>query len=122
MGQRKSKIGKLLFGIIDIVIVFIFLFPFLWMLSVSLQTEKEITTIPLTLLPKIPQWKNYVEAFASAPFLLYLRNSVLVILGVVVIQLLVMIPAAYAFAKMQFAGKNPLKSPFISFFIIWFSF
>ena len=104
MGQRKSKIGKLLFGIIDIVIVFIFLFPFLWMLSVSLQTEKEITTIPLTLLPKIPQWKNYVEAFASAPFLLYLRNSVLVILGVVVIQLLVMIPAAYAFAKMQFAG------------------
>lgn len=69
MGQRKSKIGKLLFGIIDIVIVFIFLFPFLWMLSVSLQTEKEITTIPLTLLPKIPQWKNYVEAFASAPFL-----------------------------------------------------
>ena len=40
MGQRKSKIGKLLFGIIDIVIVFIFLFPFLWMLSVSLQTEK----------------------------------------------------------------------------------
>ena len=106
MGQRKSKIGKLLFGIIDIVIVFIFLFPFLWMLSVSLQTEKEITTIPLTLLPKIPQWKNYVEAFASAPFLLYLRNSVLVILGVVVIQLLVMIPAAYAFAKMQFAGKN----------------
>ena len=106
MEQRKSKIGKLLCGIMDMVIVFIFLFPFLWMLSVSLQSEKEITTIPLTLIPKVPQWKNYVEAFASAPFLLYLRNSVLVILGVVVIQLLVMIPAAYAFAKMQFAGKN----------------
>ena len=106
MEQRKSKIGKLLFGIMDMIIVFIFLFPFLWMLSVSLQSEKEITTIPLTLIPKVPQWKNYVEAFASAPFLLYLRNSVLVILGVVVIQLLVMVPAAYAFARMQFAGKN----------------
>ena len=77
MEQRKSKIGKLLFGIMDMIIVFIFLFPFLWMLSVSLQSEKEITTIPLTLIPKVPQWKNYVEAFASAPFLLYLRNSVL---------------------------------------------
>ena len=75
MEQRKSKIGKLLFGIMDMIIVFIFLFPFLWMLSVSLQSEKEITTIPLTLIPKVPQWKNYVEAFASAPFLLYLRNS-----------------------------------------------
>ena len=68
MEQRKSKIGKLLCGIMDMVIVFIFLFPFLWMLSVSLQSEKEITTIPLTLIPKVPQWKNYVEAFASAPF------------------------------------------------------
>ena len=74
MEQRKSKIGKLLFGIMDMIIVFIFLFPFLCMLSVSLQSEKEITTIPLTLIPKVPQWKNYVEAFASAPFLLYLRN------------------------------------------------
>lgn len=106
MEQRKSKIGKLLFGIMDMIIVFIFLFPFLWMLSVSLQSEKEITTIPLTLIPKVPQWKNYVEAFASAPFLLYLRNSVLVILGVVVIQLLVMVPAHMRSQGMQFAGKN----------------
>ena len=106
MEQQTSKTAKILFGMIDLVIVFIFLFPFLWMLSVSLQTEQEITTIPLTLITKVPQWKNYVEAFASAPFLLYLRNSVLVILGVVVIQLLVMVPAAYTFAKMQFAGKN----------------
>ena len=79
MEQQTSKTAKILFGMIDLVIVFIFLFPFLWMLSVSLQTEQEITTIPLTLIPKVPQWKNYVEAFASAPFLLYLRNSVLVI-------------------------------------------
>lgn len=106
MEQKRSKAAKLIFGIIDIGIVFLFLFPFLWMLSVSLQTEKEITTIPLTLIPKVPQWKNYVEAFRSAPFLLYLKNSILVILGVVIIQLLVMVPAAYAFAKFEFAGKK----------------
>ena len=38
MEQQTSKTAKILFGMIDLVIVFIFLFPFLWMLSVSLQT------------------------------------------------------------------------------------
>lgn len=106
MEQKRINVGTVIRGVLDIGLLLIFIFPFLWMLSVSLQTEKEITTLPLTLIPKVPQWKNYVEAFHSAPFLLYLKNSILIILGVVVIQLIVMVPAAYAFAKYEFKGKK----------------
>lgn len=89
-----------------ILVIFIFIFPLLWMFSVSLQSESEISTIPITLFPADPQWGNYAEAFKSGPFLLYLKNSVLIILGVTVIQVAVMVPAAYAFAKYEFRGKG----------------
>ena len=106
MELRSVKVRTILGTVLKLLTAFIFLFPFLWMLSVSLQTSKEITTIPLTLFPHVPQWKNYVEAFHSGPFLLYLRNSILVIFGVVIIQILVMVPAAYAFARYEFPGKH----------------
>lgn len=95
-------VGRLL----KICVVILFIFPFVWMLSVSLQSDQEISTIPITLFPEAPQWKNYKEALLSGPFLLYLKNSVLVILGIVVIQVLVMVPAAYGFAKYNFKGKK----------------
>ena len=74
--------------------------------SVSLQNNDEITAIPITLVPSIPQWGNYAEAFTSGPFLQYLGNSVIIIVSIIVIQMAVMIPAAYGFAKYEFKGKN----------------
>lgn len=106
MEQHAAKIVRLMGYVMKLLVVFAFIFPFLWMFSVSLQSEKEISSIPITLIPEIPRWSNYVEAFQSGPFLLYLKNSVLVILGVVVLQMLIMVPAAYAFAKYEFKGKN----------------
>lgn len=89
-------------------IVGIFIFPFLWMLSTSLQTQKETLSFPPTLLPSMPQWSNYTEAMSAGPFATYFRNSVVVTLSIIVIQMLVMIPAAYAFAKYRFRGKSAL--------------
>lgn len=104
--MQDTKAQKLIEYVLKLLLVFLFVFPFLWMLSVSLQTEKEISSIPITLVPKIPQWRNYVEVFQSGSFLLYLKNSILIIIGVVVLQILIMVPAAYAFAKFEFKGKT----------------
>lgn len=104
--MQDTKAQKLIEYVLKLLLVFLFVFPFLWMLSVSLQTEKEISSIPITLVPKIPQWHNYVEVFQSGLFLLYLKNSILIIIGVVVLQILIMVPAAYAFAKFEFKGKT----------------
>lgn len=96
-----SFLGKL-------VLIFLFVFPFLWMLSVSLQTSEETMTFPATIIPRHFMVSNYVDAWTSRPFLLFLRNSVIVVAAILVIQLAVMIPAAYGFAKYSFKGKSLL--------------
>ncbi|WP_209979294.1 carbohydrate ABC transporter permease [Paenibacillus eucommiae] len=84
----------------------IFIFPFLWMISTSLQTFRETMTFPPTMIPAWPQWVNYADAMKAGPFLTYAKNSVIITLSIIVLQMVVMIPAAYAFAKYKFAGKT----------------
>ncbi|WP_054958583.1 carbohydrate ABC transporter permease [Paenibacillus dakarensis] len=86
----------------------VFVFPFLWMISTSLQTFEETMTFPPTWLPSNPQWNNFAEAMNAGPFLTYAKNSVIVTSSIIVIQMVVMIPAAYAFAVYKFKGKKLL--------------
>jgi sn-glycerol 3-phosphate transport system permease protein len=88
------------------------------MISTSLQTYEETMTFPPTLIPAIPQWRNFVDAMSSGPFLTYFKNSVFVTFSVIVLQLIVMIPAAYAFAKYKFAGKSILFGMILLAFMI----
>lgn len=94
--------------LMKLLVSFIFIFPFLWMISVALQTQPETQTLPVTLIPAIPQFQNIIEAWNRAPFAVYLKNSVVVILSIITLQTLIMVPAAYAFAKFEFKGKNLL--------------
>lgn len=99
-------------------VVLVFIFPFLWMISTSLQTFKETMTFPPTWIPAVPQWGNFTEAMTSGPFLTYAQNSVIVTLSIICLQLAVMIPAAYAFAKYRFAGRGLLFSLVLLAFMI----
>ena len=92
--------------ILKLLLITLFIFPFLWMLSVSLQTQRETMTFPVTFIPQKLQFINYVVTWNSRPFLMYLKNSIIVVFSTLIIQLVVMIPAAYVFAKYEFRGKN----------------
>ncbi len=104
--------------ILKVFLVLVFIFPFLWMISTSLQTFRETLAFPPTILPSIPQFINYMDAMKAGPFLTYFRNSVVITLSILIIQMLVMIPAAYAFAKYRFRGKGILFSMVLLAFMI----
>ena len=87
-------------------LMIVFVFPFLWMISTSLQTLRETMSFPPTLIPAVPQWENFTIAWNRAPFALFARNSVIVTLASIAMQLITMIPASYAFAKYEFVGKR----------------
>lgn len=106
MYKLSQKVWTVVGTILKAVLIFVFLFPFLWMVSVALQTDQEISSSPITLIPAVPQWINFAAAWSKGPFLLYLKNSLTIIASVIVIQMLIMVPAAYAFAKCDFKGKN----------------
>lgn len=92
-----------------LLILFIFGWPFFWMISTSLKTIEEVNSIVPTIFPEIPQFVNYIEAWTSGPggsMWIYLKNSLIVVFSVIFIQMIVMIPASYAFAKYNFRGKG----------------
>ena len=106
MYKAKKGIGGVVGFLLKLIVSAIFIFPFLWMLSLALQSDMDITK--LTLIPEEPTLQNFANAWRLAPFGTYLKNSVIIIIAIVVLQTLVMVPAAYAFAKFDFKGKGVL--------------
>lgn len=106
MYEFRQKVGFVFSSLLKIIVALIFIFPFLWMISLAFQTDSEVMTIPCTLIPSSLQWKNFVQAWNSVPFVIYIRNSLVTIVAVIVLQSIVMVPAAYAFAKFRFKGQS----------------
>jgi ABC-type glycerol-3-phosphate transport system permease component len=83
---------------------FFALTPFFYTLSVSLMNQTEAGSG--VWLPNVPQWSNYVRAWNDARFSLYFQNSVIIALLTISGEVVFCTLAAYAFARMEFPGKN----------------
>lgn len=89
-----------------LLLVLIFATPFVWMVSTSLKTLPETMIFPPQWIPDRIMWENYREAWNSGPILHYFANSLIVALGILALQLLTIVPSAYAFARYKFAGAG----------------
>ena len=78
--------------------------PFCWMVSTSLMSLGE--TINRQWLPNVPRWQNYETAWTEARFAVYFLNSVIITVTSLTGLLTTSILAAYAFARLQFAGRE----------------
>jgi ABC transporter, permease protein len=83
-------------------------FPFVWQLMMSLSTGAEIQAVPPHFFPASPQWGNYAEVFARIPLLSQFWTSLLITVLRTGAQLILCSMAGYAFARMQFKGRNVL--------------
>jgi sn-glycerol 3-phosphate transport system permease protein len=104
MEEKKYEVVIKLFVLHLTAIVMIL--PFVWLVSTALKSPAEVFTENLTLLPEMFRWSNFVEIMDQAPFWLYMGNTIIVCLGILIIQLVLVIPAAYAFARLDFPGKD----------------
>ena len=82
--------------------------PFLWMLSTSLKSQQFVLVVPPELIPNAPTLDSYRRLAELFPIWRLLGNSVVVSIGVTLGQLLTASMAAYAFARMQFRGRDAL--------------
>lgn len=98
-----GKVGAYVFVVVMAVIT---VFPFLYMISGSLMSFQEATSIPPTLLPKIPLFSNFGEAMQEAPFVRYFFNTVLVAGVSTLGTLITTILAGFALVSLNFRGKN----------------
>ena len=95
------------------------LFPFYWMLQNSLKTFSSYNAerIP-KFFPSAITFDNYIQAFTAVPLARYLLNTLAFTLITTLIMLVVIILAAFAFARLEFKGKNLAFTLFLALMMI----
>ena len=82
------------------------LIPFVWMLSSSLKTSADVFSIPMRWVPQTVHWENYSAIWDKVALLTYFKNTAIVAAVVTIMQIITSSFASYAFAKMQFKGRD----------------
>ncbi|MBE6569765.1 MAG: carbohydrate ABC transporter permease [Ruminococcaceae bacterium] len=121
--ERAARLRKRIQNIIVYTFLTIWgilvLFPFYWMILTSVKSYGSYNAerIPafFTLSPTL---QNYVDAFTTVPLAGYFLNTLIFTLATTAIMLLVIIPAAFAFARLEFRGKNLVFTLFLSLMMI----
>ena len=111
---KKDKVKKivrniLIYSFLVIIAVLSFL-PFYWMIITSLKTEPEYRQSVPTFFPHFIQWKNYSQVMSASNNLFGTTLINTIVVGVVstLLGVLITIITAYAFARIEFKGKNIL--------------
>ncbi len=91
-----------------ITMAIIIIFPFYWMLISSVKSISEYRLSVPTLFPREILWSNYVEAFNQASLGRLFMNTLYVGLVSTLLSLVITVLSAFAFARLEFKGKNAL--------------
>ncbi|HXR57384.1 MAG TPA: carbohydrate ABC transporter permease [Casimicrobiaceae bacterium] len=87
----------------------VILLPFVWMVITSIKSPPEIFAVDFSLWPKhFNGAENYGNALSKVPLLRFALNGLIVCGGILLVQVLVAVPCAYALAKLRFPGRNAL--------------
>jgi ABC-type glycerol-3-phosphate transport system permease component len=112
MGQRK-RIQIALTHVALILLSVVFLLPLLWMLSTSLKPIGETLTTPPKWIPSEVMWGNFPDAInynskqlGYIPFLVYMRNTVVVTILCIVGSVTSNALVAYSFSRLRWAGRD----------------
>ena len=100
------------------IMALIVLFPFYWMLSSSLKTLAEYNASVPTLFPHDVQFSNYVEAFTAANLGRLFVNTLYVGLFSTILSLVITVLSAFAFARLEFKGKNAMFAALLATMMI----
>lgn len=114
--NRVREVLRYLFLILWAVLV---LFPFYWMILTSVKSYSAYNSeyVPkfFTLSPTV---QNYIQAFTAVPLARYFFNTLVFTLVTTALMMMVIIFAAFAFARLDFKGKDIVFSMFLSLMMI----
>ena len=103
-----------------IIMAIIVIFPFYWMIISSLKEMEEYRRAIPTLFPQVIDYANYLEVFQSEDLLLgqLFYNTVLVGVVSTALGLVITVLSAFAFARLEFKGKNALFAALLATMMI----
>ncbi len=107
--RLRSCLSKTLIYTMLALWALIVLFPFYWMVLTSLKSYGQYSS---EFVPKLftlaPTFENFTHAFTAVPLAKYLFNTLIFTVSTTALMLVIIVPAAFAFARLDFKGKNLL--------------
>ena len=105
---RRIKLTRRALGYLALsLIAALSLLPLVWMVSTSLKSRDEVFSYPPNFIPRTPRWDNYSSIWTDFPlFNHWILNSFKVVILIVLFQLLICSMSAYAFARLNFPGRD----------------
>jgi len=104
--MSKKWLRTLSFYFISSIIAVAVLIPLFWMISTSLKTRGAIMALPIQWIPKAPTLDNFRDLLTTEGFTGSISNSLIVAVGSVAVTLISSTLAAFAFAKINFRGRE----------------
>lgn len=118
INKRTVTFNIFLYTLLGVWALFV-LFPFYWMILSSVKTYSAYTS---EFVPKFftfhPTFQNYIDAFTTVNLGRYLLNTLIFTVITTVLMILVIVFAAYGFARLNFRGKNLVFTIFLSMMMI----
>lgn len=109
--KKKISAACTLFHIVMYLAALLWMIPLLWMVRTAFLPQD--ATIDLQAL-RVPTLDNFIEVLSSAPFATYYINTILIVAGTLAVQFFLITLAGYAFAHLDFWGKNLLFTLFLT--------
>ncbi len=101
-----------------LIMAVIVLFPFYWMIISSLKTLAEYKENVPTFFPRKIIWSNYRDAFTEASLGRLFMNTAIVGVSSTILSLVITVLSAFAFARLEFKGKNALFAALLATMMI----
>ena len=106
--KRIKYVLKIINYILLLAVGMTFVYPFIWMFVMSVRSQAEAVLFSPGIIVTEWHWENYIEAWNRAKFGMYIGNSITYAVLVLGLQYFFIVPAAYAFARMDFKGRKAL--------------
>ena len=116
--MRKKVLNIFTYALLTVWAIMV-LFPFYWLLLTSIKSYSAYSS---EYSPKFftlsPTFQNYIDAFTAVPLAKYFTNTLIFTIFTTALMLIVVILAAFAFARLEFKGKNLAFTIFLSLMMI----
>lgn len=104
--RTQRIIGHVLGHMVMISLAIIFLIPLFWMLSTALKDRAQTWLFPPKWIPNPVVWSNFPRVFQVGPFLLFIRNTLIILFWNIIGQVFSTSLVAYGFARLRFPGRD----------------
>jgi len=114
MISKKSVFERIFLYLTILLLLCLFIFPIYWMIIASLKDNSVLMRNPPQLYPTFSTFENYMTMLGNAKYLGYIRNSIIVASGTVIVDLILSVLGGYSLSRFNFPGRKTIMIAILS--------